>query len=69
MIPAELSIKELAEKLGRHSSYVYAMRTMGFPMRWNLRSRCLLATEQSARNWIAENKFRVLKGRATIGRE
>lgn len=44
-----LSVKELAFELGRHTSYVYRMTQVGFPMNGGR------TTLRQAREWLSRN--------------
>lgn len=62
-----LSVKELAERLGRSTRYVYGMRQRGFPMTWDWPSHCYVATEPAARAWIEKKRFRLVRGKERVG--
>lgn len=57
-IAAPLCVKELADALGKHPSFVYAMRGAGFVMKWNADLRCEAATPDQAKDWLRETGFR-----------
>jgi len=57
-IEKPLCVKELADKLGHHASFVYAMRGAGFVMKWDAELRCEAATVKQALDWIKETGFR-----------
>jgi hypothetical protein len=62
-IRTKLSVKELSGPLGKSVGYVYKMRMAGFPMTWDEKNRCWVATVESARAWVRRTKFRVVAGR------
>ncbi len=51
-------VKELADKLGHHASFVYAMRGAGFVMQWDAQLRCEAASVADAQLWIERTGFR-----------
>jgi hypothetical protein len=55
---SKLCVKQLASSLGRHASFVYAMRGAGFVMRWDAQLRCQAATVAQARRWLRATGFR-----------
>jgi hypothetical protein len=57
-ISAPLCVKELAAALGKHASFVYAMRGAGFEMKWNADLRCEAATVPQAKQWLHKTGFR-----------
>ena len=61
-----LSVKELAGALNRGTNYVYAMRRLGFRMRWNGDSRCFEANLSDARDWIMARRFRLVRGKGVV---
>ena len=60
-----LRVKELAPALGVSMSYVYQMRACGFKMEGGSRDN-QTASLAAARRWIAETRFRVVKGRGQL---
>jgi hypothetical protein len=57
-IDAPLCVKELAAALGKHASFVYAMRGAGFVMRWSSELRCEAATVEQAKQWLSKTGWR-----------
>jgi hypothetical protein len=52
----KLTVKELAAALGRHTSYVYKARRVGFVMRNGV------ATVSEWRAWVARTHYHVVHG-------
>lgn len=61
-----LSVKELAFKLGVSRHFVYQMRARGFPMAWDCDLRGYSTTEIEARTWLKATLFRLRDGRGVI---
>ena len=65
----KLSVKELADQLGRSPWFVYKMRCAGFAMEWNAATKCYEATLADAQAWIELNKFCVVRGKTAKAKE
>lgn len=61
-----LTVKELAQALGVGIHFVYQMRACGFQMEWDAEARGQTVTESEARSWIAQNCFKIVRGRGVV---
>ena len=64
----QLCVKCLAPELGVSVRYVYEMRRLGFVMAGRHRDNQTCTLEE-ARAWIAENGFRMVRGRGEVRKE